>query len=75
MIITDFTDGRELDDGNTILGTVPELEDTKIVFNCKNNVLFCEEGVRLVKSSIIFNGNYSIVYLCKNKNTQDTKIN
>lgn len=68
MIITDFAVGRELDDGNTVLGTVPELEDSKIVFNGKNNVLFCETGVRLAKSSIIFNGNDSIVYLCSNKN-------
>lgn len=57
----------QLTNGNRILGTDPILKKSKIHFNGKNNILFCEEGVTLFDSSIIFNGDNSIVYLGKNQ--------
>lgn len=59
--------------GNCILGKEPSLQNSKIDFKGKNNILYCENDVRLVNSKIVFNGNNSLVYLSNNKN--DYKFN
>ncbi len=54
-----------LKDGNQILGEKPKISNSKIVFNGKNNILFCEPGVVLENSSLTFNGDNSLIYLGK----------
>ena len=44
----------------------PELENSKIIFSGKNNILFCEQGVVLKNSTITFNGDNAVVYLSRN---------
>ncbi|WP_269476863.1 hypothetical protein [Hominibacterium faecale] len=53
---------------NLIIGS-PKLTNTTITFNGKNNTFFCEDedNVEIVDSTISFNGNDSIIYLCSNK--------
>lgn len=58
---------KELDNGNRFIGTAPQMNNSKIVFNGEGNVLICEDGVNLVNSSITFNGNDSVVYLSQNR--------
>lgn len=55
----------QLQDGNRIIGEIPELINSKIVFRGKGNVVICEKSVRIENSTITFNGNGSIVYLCQ----------
>jgi acetyltransferase-like isoleucine patch superfamily enzyme len=52
---------------NKILGTYPKLDNSKIIFNGDNNILFCEENVILKDSRIEFNANNSIIYLSSSK--------
>lgn len=47
---------------NKIIGR-PELIDTKITFRGKNNILVCDNNIKLEKAVLEFNGNNSIVYL------------
>ncbi len=63
----------DLSDGNRFIGEMPQMVGSSINIAGKNNVLFCEKGVRLVNSVITFNADNSIVYLCENKNAY--KIN
>ena len=53
---------------NRIIGSYNDLGDNKIEFRGHGNTLVFEEGVSLKESSIIFNGNDSIVYLCRSDN-------
>ncbi|MBQ2904584.1 MAG: acyltransferase [Clostridia bacterium] len=71
--ITSNISTEELQNGNRILGTFPEMVNSSIVFSGKGNVVFCEKGVKLINTSIIFNADNSIVYLCENKH--DYKLN
>ena len=50
---------------NRILGSYDDLGDNKIEFRGEGNTLVFEDGVSLKGSSIIFNGDDSIVYLCR----------
>lgn len=52
---------------NKILGTYPKLNNSKIIFNGNNNILFCEDNVILKNSVLEFNGDNSIIYLSSNK--------
>ena len=52
----------ETEDGNV------NLENTKICFKGRNNILYLEDGVHLKDSTIIFEADNSVVYLSKNKN-------
>lgn len=52
---------------NKILGVFPNLDNSKITFSGKNNILFCEEHVNLKNSIINFNADNSLVYLSSNK--------
>lgn len=57
---------KEITD-NKIEGN-PILENSKINFNGKGNILYCEEKVDLTNCTINFNGNNSVIYLASNKN-------
>lgn len=63
-----------LENGNKILGTFPSMIDSEIVFNGKNNVLFCESGkfgVKLIKSCLKFNADNSVIFLSQNKHNYE----
>lgn len=53
---------------NRILGSNPNIINSKIVFKGSNNILFCEDNVTLKNSNLKFSGSDSIVYLSSNKN-------
>ena len=67
MIITDSQQFHELQEGNRLVGEAPRLNNSKVVFNGKGNVLFCEPSVTLENSAISFNGNNALIYLCRNR--------
>lgn len=56
-------------DNNKIIykADIKELCNLQIKFTGKNNILAVEEGVRFNKSSIVFSGNNSVVYLSRNR--------
>ncbi len=66
-------DFSSLTDGNRLVGEKPEMVNSSVAFSGKNNVLFCENGVKLVNSVISFNADNSVVYLCRSKH--DYKLN
>lgn len=49
---------------NTIVGD-PLCEDTQIIFQGKNNILFAEAGVRITGSRIVFAGDSAVLYLSR----------
>lgn len=51
---------------NTIIGT-PKMENVEIVFSGSNNILYCEEGVSIVGSTINFKGSDALLLLRKSK--------
>lgn len=51
---------------NKITGN-PELVESTIVFKGNNNVLFCENGVKLFRTNINFEANNSLIYLSSTK--------
>lgn len=63
-----ITKGEELleTDKITFIGEVPELINTNIFIHGENNILVCEEGVRLTNSRIDFHQENSILYLSSN---------
>lgn len=63
----------DLAENNRFFGTQPVMRNSFIRFNGSGNILFCEEGVRLVNCSITFNGNDSVIFLCENRH--DYKLN
>lgn len=65
-----ITNGAELEtlqNNNRFIGTLPEMVNSSINFSGKGNVLFCEKGVKLANTTINFNADNSIVFLCENK--------
>ena len=50
---------------NKIIG-MPELINTQINFRGKNNILFCDNNIKLENVILDFNGNNSIIYLSSN---------
>ncbi|WP_455645473.1 acyltransferase [Methanosphaera sp.] len=58
---------KEDENNNKIIGYEPTLKDSTIKFHGKNNILICEENVRLVNSRIQFKKDNSIIYLASNK--------
>ena len=58
-----YEDIKKLNSGNQILGKFPTLSNSTITFQGENNILYCEDNVKLVNSEIIFNGSNSIVWL------------
>lgn len=74
MVSVDTLEASErLNNGNQIQGTFPKLEKSKIIFEGKNNILFCEEGVTLRESVLTMKGNHSVIYL--GKSCFDYKLN
>lgn len=65
MQITSAKELLELEDIEFI-GELPELTNSQININGKNNTLICEDNVNLQNSRIDFNGNNSILYLSSN---------
>ena len=65
--ITDPNLLNELPQNNRFIGTLPILDNSSIIFNGKNNILYCDEHVHLTNSILTFNGNNSVIYLCRNK--------
>lgn len=55
------------ENNNRILGVKPDLINTVIQFEGKNNILVCEEEMKIVDSRIKFYGDNSIVYLAPPK--------
>ena len=56
-----------LEKNNKILGGFPRIENSRITFRGKNNILFCEQGVALKNSMISFNGDNAVAYLSRNR--------
>ena len=52
---------------NKIMGNEPKMINSNIIFRGNNNILFCEENVKLKNTTLQFNGNNSIIYLSSNK--------
>ncbi len=52
---------------NTLIGTIPYMENSSIQFIGNNNILYCEDGVKILNSSIVFNNDNSLIYLSKSK--------
>lgn len=70
MIITEERQFLELTNDNRLAGGgLPHLNNSKVIFHGKGNILFCEPSVTLANSTITFNGDNSIVYLCRNRHT------
>ncbi|MBQ6261625.1 MAG: hypothetical protein IJK59_10310 [Firmicutes bacterium] len=67
ITIERVSDFSKLSDGNAVLGTIPVLNNSKIRFSGKNNILYCESGVRLSNSFLDFNGSNSLIYLGSNR--------
>lgn len=53
-------------ENNTFKGNLPEMNNSKIIFNGNNNILFCDKKVILNNSIIEFNGDNSIIFLASN---------
>lgn len=51
--------------GNKIVGNSPVFVDSTLNFEGENNILYCDENVRLNKSVLNFKGNNSLIYLGK----------
>ena len=67
ITVKDQNQLKDLEEGNIIFGE-PELDNSSIVFNGSNNVLFCEEGkVKLSNSKLIFNGSNGLIFLGANR--------
>ena len=69
--ISRFTSGTDnlanLTNGNRFMGTPPSLKNSVIDFIGKDNILFCEENVRLEDCNLSFKGNHSVVYLSSSR--------
>ena len=65
--IRDIKDSSSLVE-NKVIGK-PNLRNSKVTFTGKNNILFCEDNINIVNSSIQFHGNDCVVYLCYTKSS------
>ncbi|MGL5241631.1 MAG: acyltransferase [Kluyvera ascorbata] len=59
---------------NIIMGNVSDIENSTIKFIGNGNLLFVEDGVKLLDSNITFKGSNSLVYLSSNRNSYIVKI-
>lgn len=69
MLVTKAKQLNKLKNNNRFVGIKPVMINTNISFNGENNILYCEENVKLVNTTIEFNGNNSIIFL--NSSTKD----
>ena len=65
-VVRNIDDFSNLTDGNAFIGDYPQMKNSVISFRGNDNVFFCEPGVELVDCNLEFNGNNSLVYLCRN---------
>lgn len=65
-VITDEIGFNSLQE-NSFIGTIPQFTKSAVKFVGKNNVLFCEPGVKLANSNITFYGDNSLIYLSTSK--------
>ena len=73
ILIETASDFKKLDNGNSILGS-PKLNNSKIKFHGKNNILYCEKGVKFDNSCLEFKGSNSLIYLGSNINTYSLDV-
>lgn len=75
--ITDAEDLLQLEDDNIFIGEPPALRSSKITFNGKNNLLYCESGVSLASCNITFKGDNGLLMLGRDKHgyIMDLSIN
>ena len=59
---------------NVFIGNLPKMINSKIIFNGKNNILFCDENVCLEDSILNFECNNSVIYLSSNKHKYKIKV-
>lgn len=59
---------------NVFIGSLPKMTNSKIIFNGKNNILFCGENVCLEDYILNFECNNSIIYLSSNKHKYKIKV-
>ena len=59
---------------NLIIGSIPIFENSKIQFKGCNNILYCEDGVKIRNSNIVFKGDNSLIFLKKGKYNLDVDI-
>lgn len=59
---------------NMIMGNLNHMENSTIKFIGNGNLLFVEDGVKLLDSDITFKGSNSLVYLSSNKNSYIVKV-
>lgn len=52
---------------NQFIGN-PKLNNTRIIFNGKNNLFVCDNNIQINNAILTFNGDNSIVYICSNLN-------
>lgn len=71
-----ITDGNQLLklEGNRFIGTIPKLINSQINFKGKNNILICQENVKLWNSRIDFNLDNSVLYLSSNLHDYSVNI-
>lgn len=67
MLVTESNQLLNLDNSNKFIGVLPELKNSKIKFDGVNNIIYCDEGVKISDSSLNFKANNSIIYLCKSR--------
>lgn len=66
-------DAQNISGNNKILGK-PAYENAQITFNGKNNILYCDDGIRLGSSKISFNASNSLVYLSANRHSYNINL-
>lgn len=66
---------HEMDNGNKIIGCYPQMQNSSIIFAGTNNILYCEENVRLVDSTLNFKGNNSVIWLGTNRHKYKLIVN
>lgn len=66
-------DFSNLANGNRFIGTPPILKNSVIHFLGKDNILYCEENVRLENCNLSFKGNHSVIYLSSSRH--EYKVN
>ena len=59
---------------NSVLGEIPELVNSSIIFKGKNNILYCEKNVTLENCDIVFHGDNSVIYLSESFRKYKIKV-
>lgn len=59
---------------NSFIGSIPQLIDTSIRFEDHGNILYCEDGVILKKSRLVFKSNDALIVLRKSKHPLHLRV-